>query len=99
MGIKPAIGVGPILRYKGSSMRPLVVKLLFHFTCWLLLQLSIELAASLNVRRVFASNELLSVLALLARHLMLHLPKGDSGSAGVTEGGTIPSMSLRLREV
>ena len=56
------------------SMRPLVVKLLFDFTCWLLLQLSIELAASLNVRPVFASNELLSVLASFARHPMLYSP-------------------------
>ena len=43
------------------------VKPLFHFTCRLLLQLSIELAASLNVRPVFASNELLSVLACLCQ--------------------------------
>ena len=48
-------------------MRPLVVKLLFHFTCRLLLQLSTELVASLNVRPVFASNELLSVLASLCQ--------------------------------
>jgi hypothetical protein len=34
-----------------------------HFTRWLLLQSSIELAASLNVRLLSASNELLSVLA------------------------------------
>ena len=46
-----------------SSRRPLVVKLLFRLRHPLLLQLSIELAASLNVRPVFASNELLSVLA------------------------------------
>ena len=46
-----------------TSMRPLVVKLLFHFTCRILLQLSIELVTSLNVRPVFASNEHLSVLA------------------------------------
>jgi len=31
-----------------TSMRPLVVKLLFDFTCWLLLQSSIEPAASLK---------------------------------------------------
>ena len=44
-------------------MRPPVVKLLFRLKHPLLLQLSIELAASLKVRPVFASNELLSVLA------------------------------------
>jgi len=46
-----------------TSMRPPVVKLVFCFTRWLLLRSSIELAASLNVRPVFASNELLSVPA------------------------------------
>ncbi len=46
-------------------MRPLVVKLLFRLRHPLLLQLSIELVASLNVRPVFASNELLSVLSSL----------------------------------
>jgi len=56
----------------------------FFFTRWLLLQLSIELAASLYVKPVFASNELLSVLASFARHLMLYSPIGDSGSAGVS---------------
>ena len=45
-------------------MRPLVVKLLYHFTCRSLLQLSIELAATLIVRPVFTSNELLSMLAV-----------------------------------
>jgi len=45
------------------SMRPHLVKLLFHFTCRLLLQSLIELAASLNVRPVFASNDLLSMMA------------------------------------
>jgi hypothetical protein len=57
-----------------TSMRLLVVKLLFCFTRWLLLQSSIELAASLNVRPVFASNELLSVLVFFARHPMLYSP-------------------------
>jgi len=65
-------------------MRPLVVKLLFRFTRWLLLQSSIELVASLNVRPVFASNELVSALASFARHPMLYSPSGDSGSAGVS---------------
>ena len=46
-----------------ASMRLLVVKLLFRLRHPLLLQLSIELAASLNVRLLFALNELLSVLA------------------------------------
>jgi hypothetical protein len=50
-----------------SSMRPPVVKLLFRFTRWLLLWSSIELVASLNVRPVFASNELLSVLAAVCQ--------------------------------
>jgi hypothetical protein len=45
-----------------SSMRLLVVKLLFHLKHGLLLQSSIEQVASLNVRPVFASNDLLSVL-------------------------------------
>jgi hypothetical protein len=40
-----------------SSMSLLVVKLLFRFPRWLLLQSSFELVASLNVRPVFASNE------------------------------------------
>ena len=48
-------------------MRPLVVKLLFRLRHPLLLQPSIELAASLNVRPLFASNELLSVLASLCQ--------------------------------
>jgi hypothetical protein len=55
-------------------MRPLVVKLLFRFTYPLLLQLSIELAASLTVRLLVASNDLLSVLASFARHPMLYSP-------------------------
>ena len=78
-------------------MRPLVVKLLFRLRHPLLLQLSIELAASLNVRPVFASNELLSVLASFARHPMLYSPKGDSGSAGervLTESDSSPSLCL-----
>jgi len=52
-------------------MRLLVVK-----------QLSIELAASLNVGLVFASNELLSVLVSFVRHLMLlflPVPKKPKG--------------------
>ncbi len=57
-----------------ASMRPLVVKLLFRLKHPLLLQLSIELVASLNVRPLFASNELLSVLASFARHPMLYSP-------------------------
>jgi hypothetical protein len=48
-------------------MRPPVIKLLFRLKHPLLLQLSIELVASLNVRPVFASNELLSVLASLCQ--------------------------------
>ncbi|NIM58992.1 MAG: hypothetical protein GTO16_08635 [Candidatus Aminicenantes bacterium] len=48
-------------------MMPPVVKLVFCFTRWLLLQSSIELAASLNVRLLSASNELLSVLASLCQ--------------------------------
>jgi hypothetical protein len=66
-----------------SSMRPFVVKLLFHLRHGLLLQSSIELVASLNVRLLSASNELLSVLASFAIHPMLYSPKGDPGSAGV----------------
>jgi len=50
-----------------SSMRPLVVKLLFRLRHGLFLQLLIELAASLNVRLLSASNELLSVLASLCQ--------------------------------
>ena len=57
-------------------MRLFVVKLLFHLRHGLLLQLPIELVASLNVRPVFASNELLSVLASFARRPMLYSPKG-----------------------
>jgi len=45
--------------------------------------------ASLNVRLLFASNELLSVLASFTRHPMLYAPKGDSGSAGEPEEGMI----------
>ncbi len=48
-------------------MRPLVVKLLFRLKHGLLLQSSIELVASCYVRPVFASNELLSVLASLCQ--------------------------------
>ena len=44
-------------------MRLLVVKLLFHLRHGLLLQSSIELVASLNVRPLFASKELPPVLA------------------------------------
>jgi hypothetical protein len=64
-------------------MRPPLVKLLFHLRHGLLLQSSIEQVASLNVRPVFASNELLSVLASFTIHPMLYSPKGDPGSAGV----------------
>jgi len=46
-----------------TSMRPPVVKLLFGLRHGLLLQSSIEQVASLNVRSVFASNELLSGVA------------------------------------
>ena len=52
-------------------MMPSVVKLLFHLRHDLLLQSSIELAASLNERLLSDSNELLSVLALFAWVLML----------------------------
>ncbi len=50
-----------------SSMRPLALKLLFRLRHGLFLQLLIELAASLNVRLLSASNELLSVLASLCQ--------------------------------
>ena len=50
-------------------MMPPIVKLLFRSRNRLLLQSSIELVASLNVRILSASNELLSVLASFARHL------------------------------
>ena len=73
-------------------MRPFVVKLLFHLRHGLLLQSSIELAASLNVRLLSASDELLSVLTSLARDPKLYSPKGDSGYAGEPEGGANPSM-------
>jgi hypothetical protein len=53
--------------------------------------LSIELVASLNVRPVFASNELLSVLTYFARHPMLYSFRDDSGSDGKPEGGAIPN--------
>jgi len=43
-------------------MRPRVVKLLFHFTCRLLLQSSIELAASRYVRPLSALSDFLSML-------------------------------------
>jgi len=45
------------------SMKSFVVKLLFHIRHGGLLQPSIELAAPLNVRPVFASDDLLSMLA------------------------------------
>ena len=73
-------------------MRPPSVKLHFRRASVFLLQWSIELVASLNVRLLSASNELLSVLASFARHPMLHSPKGDSGYAGKSEGGANPSM-------
>ena len=60
-------------------MRLLVVKLLFHLRHGLLLQSSIEQVGSLNVRPVFASNDLLSVLTSFAKQLMPYSPKGDSG--------------------
>ncbi len=63
MGLKGALFGRERNKVKSTSMRPPVVKLRFRFTRWLLLQSLIELAASLNVRPVFASNELLSVLA------------------------------------
>jgi hypothetical protein len=64
-------------------MRPLVVKLLFRLKHRLLLQLSIELVASLNVRLVFASNELLSVLASLCQTPDAVFALRRLGSAGV----------------
>jgi len=63
-------------------MRPLVVKLLVSTTTRGLLRPSIELAASLTVRPVFTSDELLSVWASFAKHPMLYLPSGHPGSAG-----------------
>ena len=73
-------------------MRPLVPKLLSRSRNPLLLQLSIELAASLNVRPLFASNELLSVLASFARHPMLYSPKDDFGNA---EGTILTGRKIR----
>ena len=82
--------------YRIASMRPFAVKLLFHFTCRLLLQSSIELVASCYVRPVFASNELLSVLASFARHPMLYSPKGNPVNARGPEGGTHIDRLARL---
>ena len=86
-----------ILMVSNPSMRPPVVKLLFRLRRGLLLQSPIELMASLNVRLLSASNELLSALASFARHPMLYSPKGDSGSAGEPEGGTIPSKNQKCK--
>jgi hypothetical protein len=64
-------------------MRLLVVKLPFRLTYPLLLQTSIELAASCYVRPVFASNELLSVL-----------DPGDWGRDGRLRGGNNTSKKV-----
>ena len=81
--LAPTSGAYQVLN---SSMRPLVVKLLFDFTCWLLLQLSIELAASLNLRLLSASNELLSVLASFCQAPNVVFAQGGSGKSRGTRG-------------
>jgi len=63
MGLKGALFGRERNKVKSTSMRPPVVRVLFHLRQGLLLQFRIELAASLNVRPLSASNELLSVLA------------------------------------
>jgi len=76
--------------WANTSMWPPVVKLFFRFTCRLLLQSSIELAASLNVRSVFASNELLSVLASFRQAPNALFAQGLFGRRE-PEGGAIPN--------
>jgi hypothetical protein len=64
-----------------TSMRPPVVKLLFLLKHHLLLQSSIELAASLKVRLLAASNELLFVLASFRQTLRGYILAREASQA------------------
>jgi hypothetical protein len=79
-----------------SSMRPPSVKLLFRLRHRLFLQSSIELVASLNVRPLFASNELLSVLASFCQTPHALFAQRRFGKRWEPEGGTIPNCILEF---